>query len=114
MKTINIILIIISILILVGIGIGIYVIMTSKSEERKKGRKCLLEGEDIFNNRISTKDGRVISEQPKDLYCNKCDDYYYKDKGGCVKLEFNKDENILQGDTGVCTVGLGAFRACPF
>lgn len=114
MKTINIILIIILILILVGIGVGIYVIMTSRTEERKKGRKCLLEGEDLFNKRIFKKSGRMISDQPKDLYCNKCGDYYYKDKGGCVKLEFDKDENIPQGDTGVCTVGLGAFHACPF
>lgn len=101
-----IVLVIVIVLSVLGYGIYKLVSMDQKKPVKKKVKKCKVEGEDLFNKKLFDKSGILLTEQPKNLTCDTCGKYYYKEDGKCVQLEFGED--------GVCVVGLGQSKPCPF
>ena len=99
---------------------GILIIILNKKPKIPKTpveptKKCVFEEEDIMNKKLFDKVGTIITEQPKNITCDKCGGYYYKEDTKCVQYMFDKNENTEKDDiTGVCTIGLGKSEPCPF
>ena len=102
---------------------GILIIILNKKpkipktpvEPIKTTKKCVFEEEDMMNKKLFDKVGTIITEQPKNITCDKCGGYYYKEDTKCVQYMFDKNENTEKDDiTGVCTIGLGKSEPCPF
>ena len=104
-----------------GAGYGIYRLIKGKSsavqvkKNTQTSRKCSIEEEDLRNNKVFDKSGTMftIDSKPKNLTCDKCGGYYYKEDKNCVPYMFDEDENPGDGP-GVCTVSLGTAEPCPF
>tara|TARA_R110000803_G_scaffold210789_2_gene283758 strand:- start:101 stop:526 length:426 start_codon:yes stop_codon:yes gene_type:complete len=89
---------------------------TVEDKEYSKKIVCEFEGEDIFDKKIYSRKGKLITEQPN-MTCDKCDDYVFREEAGeCYDYHFNKEYNEADYSvptTGVCTAKLTA-KACPF
>lgn len=101
-----------------GVSYGIYRLVKIKDsavQVKPNPRKCLIEEEDLRNNKVFDKSGTMftIDSKPKNLTCDKCGGYYYKEGKNCVPYMFEEDENPGDGP-GVCTVSLGVSEPCPF
>lgn len=111
--------------ILGGAGYGIYRLVKGKGftvQVKSKSklnplslRKCLLEGEPVFENKVFDRSGTIITpdNEPTNLTCDKCGRYYIKEDKKCVPYMFDEDENPGDGP-GVCTVSLDESKPCPF
>lgn len=98
---------------LTALGGGLYAILSMDTKEEepivsKNLKKCKLDGEDLYNNKLFDTAGTLITSQPETLTCDNCGKYYYKENGKCVQLELDNTE------TGLCTAGLGQSGPCPF
>lgn len=103
-----------------GASYGIYRLVKGKGKRsvaqvKPNPRKCLIEEEDLRSNKVFDKRGTMftIDSKPKNLTCDKCGGYYYKEGKNCVPYMFEEDENPGDGP-GVCTVSLGVSEPCPF
>ena len=75
---------------------------------------CEIEGEDLFNNKVYTRDGTLVTEQPDKLTCNECNKYVYKESSDeCYDLGYDKELQTEGAVVGVCTAAF-TKKSCPF
>jgi hypothetical protein len=98
---------------------------------------CTFEGEDLYEKRVYTYDGKRVSKEVSPIKCSTCNQYVYEDEsGGCVKYIFDYQENSNIDDSknvdllcdpahperdktciqphGVCTPSMAPSTKCPF
>ena len=79
-----------------------------------KGMLCEFEGEDLFNNKVYSRDGTLITEQPEKMTCNECNKYVYqKELGECYDIGYDEEYQSKGSVVGVCSVGF-TKKSCPF
>lgn len=89
-------------------------------------RMCVFESEDIVNKEVYDKDGKLITNQPPDLTCDKCLNFINKDpiSGDCYQYKFDPEYNAFDyteastspggpSPTYTCTSMLLTKTKCP-
>lgn len=75
---------------------------------------CEIEGEDLFNAKVYTRDGKLVTSQPDKLTCDECTKYVYKEgPGECYDLGFDETYQSKDYVVGVCSTSL-TKKSCPF
>jgi len=75
---------------------------------------CEIEGEDLFNSKVYTRDGKLVTSQPDKLTCDECNKYVYKEgPGECYDLGFDETYQSKDYVVGVCSTSL-TKKSCPF
>lgn len=75
---------------------------------------CEFEGEDLFNNKVFTLDGKPITEQPEKMTCNECNKYVYKESPSeCYNIGYDEEYQSKGSVVGVCSPAF-TKRSCPF
>ena len=90
---------------------------TKPSPPKPSGSKkvmCEIEGEDLFNSKVYTRDGNLVISQPYNMTCDECNKYVYKEgPGECYDLGFDETYQSKDYVTGVCSASL-TKKSCPF
>ena len=90
---------------------------TTPSDPKPSGSKkvmCEIEGEDLFNAKVYTRDGKLVTSQPDKLTCDECTKYVYKEgPGECYDLGFDETYQSKNYVVGVCSASL-TKKSCPF
>lgn len=79
-----------------------------------KSKLCEFEGEDIFNKKVYTFGGTLVTEQPEKMTCNECNKYVYqKEPGECYDMGYDEEYQSKGTVVGVCSAAF-TKKPCPF